>query len=152
MVSNWSDTVLTTCPNNPVHSVASGSESIVQTARLTHHLRDIFSTSSTTYVPVTKFVFQGTNYYANDAVPPKYLKFRAFSNVGSYDIRLLNESGSQIWASGSLSNHTEQVTTVDFDTLTVSSDEVLYTIEAHGNSGSTCFISHISIYSAIVPE
>jgi len=149
MVSKWNDTPLTTCPNDEEHSVAFGSESIVQVARFTHHLASNFSTS---YVPITKFVFQGTDYHSNDAITPKYLKFRSYSNVGSYDLHLLDESNTELWASGSLSNHTEEVVTIDFDTLTLSSGEVLYTIEAHGNSGSTCYIPNISIYSAFVPE
>lgn len=152
MVSIWNDTPLTTCPNDPYHSVANGSESIIQVARFTHHLKDNFSTSSTYYVPVTNFVFQGTDYFSNDAVMFKYLKFRSYSNIGSYNLRLLDESNNELWSSGSLSNHTEQVITVDFETLSSSSSEVLYTIEAHGNSGSTCYISNISLYSAFVSE
>ena len=152
MVSKWDDNTLTSCPNDSEHSIASGSESIIQVARFTHHLKDNFSTSNTSYVPVTKFVFQGTNYYSNDAVNFKYLKIRSYSDVGTYNIRLLDPASNQIWTSGSLSNHTETVTTVDFDTLSLSSSEILYSLEAHGNSGSVCYISDVSIYSAFVAE
>ncbi len=152
MVFAWSDTPLTTCPNNPIHSVALGSESIIQVARFTHHIKDSFSTTSTTFVPVVKFIYQGSDYYTNDDVPYKYMKIRAYSNAGTYNLQLLNQSGSVLWSSGTLSNNTMQVITVDFDTFSVSTGETLLSLEAHGNAGSTCIISDVSLFSAMVAE
>lgn len=152
MVSAWSDTELTTCPNNPAHSVASGSESIVQVARFTHHIKDLFSTTSTTFVSAAKFIYQGTDYYTNDNVPPKYIKIRAYSNTGTYNLQLLGQTGGVLWSSGTLSNNTMQTITVDFDNFSVSTGETLLTLEAHGNGGSTCFISNVSLFSAMVAE
>jgi len=102
MVIAWSDTELTTCPNDPTHSVAVGSESIIQVARFTHHIKDLFTTASTSYVPVCKFIYQGTDYYANDDVPFKYMKIRAHSNAGTYNLQLLNQTGGVLWTSGTL--------------------------------------------------
>lgn len=152
MAFAWSDTELTTCPNNVSHNVASGSESIIQVARFTHHIKDLFSTTSTSYVPVAKFIYQGTDYYSNDSVPFKYLKLRSYCNTGTYNLQLLNQTGGVLWSSGSLSNTTSQVIIVDFDTFTVSANETLLSLEAHGNSGSTCFVSDVSLFSAMVAE
>lgn len=152
MVFSWSDTELTECPNDSEHSVASGSESIIQVARFTHHIKDIFSTTSTTFVPAAKFIFQGSDYYTYDNVPLKYMKIRAHSNAGTYNLQLLDQSSNVLWSSGTLSNNTMQVTIVDFDTFSVSTGETLLTLEAHGNGGSTCIVSDVSLFSAMVAE
>lgn len=152
MVLTWSDNELTTCPTDPMHSVASGSESVVQVARFTHHIKDLFTTTSTSFVPAAKFLYQGSDYYTHDHVPIKYMKISAHSNAGTYNLQLLDETSSVLWSSGTLSNNASQIITVDFDSFTVSTGETLLTLEARGNAGVTCFVSDVSLFSAMVAE
>lgn len=151
-VSKWNDTELTQCPNDPSHQVQNGSETIVQVARLTQNLKDFFTTSSSSYTSICKFVYQGTNFYTVDAIAPKYLKIRAFVNTGSYNLKLSNNFGTQLWVSSNLSNTTIQTTTIDFDTFSNDSIEGIYTLEVRCNSGATCSIINVSLFSPCVPE
>jgi hypothetical protein len=151
-ISKWSDTELTQCPNNVAHSVQAGSETIVEVARLTHNLKDSFSTSSGSYTTVTRFVYQGTNFYDIDAISPKYLKVRASVNTGSYNLKLSNGAGTQLYVSGNLTNTTIQTTTIDFGTFTNDANESLYLLEVKCNSGATCNVFNVAIYGSFVPE
>ncbi len=151
MVPKWSDTILTQCPNNPAHSVVLNSAAIIQSARFTQKISSLFTTSSTSYVNVGKFVFQGTNYYNNDHVPVKYIKIRASIPSGSYDLRLIDPSSTVLWSSTGITGTSDVTTTIDFDTFTNPTNEVLLTLQTK-TSGSTVTISDVSIYAAMSPE
>ena len=151
MVPKWSDTPLTQCPNNSGHSVVLDSEIIIQGARFTHHITQLFSTSSTSYVNVAKYVYQGTDYYDNDRVAYKYMKIRSSVVAGTYDLRLLDASSNVMWSSLGNTGSAEQIITFDFDTITPPTTEQLLTLQAK-TSGSAVTIADVSLYSATLLE
>ena len=151
MVSKWSTAELTTCPNDAGHSVNLESTIIENVARLTLHLGSGFSTSSTSYVDVSKFIYQGSDYYAIDDVPPKYLKIRASVVAGTYDLRVIDSGSNTLWSSTGNSGSSEQVITMDFDTISVPSSEAVLTLQVK-TSGSAVTINNSSVFSAFVDE
>jgi hypothetical protein len=151
MVPAWSTPTLTTCPHNAGHSVVAGSVTIIQAARLASHLKDSFSTSSTSYVNVTKFVYQGNDYYTNDSVTPKYLKVTASVSAGNYSLQLIDPSSTVLWGATGYTNTTDQTISIDFDTLTTPSAETVLTLQAK-TSGTTLTVGNVSIYDRLVPQ
>lgn len=151
MVSAWSTPLLTTCPNNAGHSVAPGSTTILNGARLSAHLKDSISTSSTTYTNLCKFLYQGTDYYSNDTASPKYLKVTASVSAGSYDLQLIDASSNVLWGVTGYNNTTDQTITIDFDTLSLPSSETLLALQGK-TTGSTLSVGNVSLLSRLVPQ
>jgi hypothetical protein len=151
MVSAWSTPDLTQCPHNAAHSVAPNSTSILQAARISSHVTDVWSSNSTSYTNVCKFFYQGSTYFASDNVSPKYLKVTASVAAGTFDIRLIDSSNNVLWSSTSHNNTTDQTFTFDFDTITVPANEIILSLQAK-SSGSTCTVSDVTLFSRFVPE
>jgi len=148
MVPAWSDADLTECPNDILHSVNLNSTSVIRVARYVNTIADLFTTNSTSFVDVDNFLYQGTDYYLNDDVLPKYLKIRASILSGTYDLQLIDELSTVLWSSIGNSNTTEQVILLDFDTISVPSSESILTLQVQ-TSGATCSITNVSLFAAI---
>lgn len=149
MVSKWSDTPLTQCPHNAAHSVVLESDSIIEVARLTDQLATLFATSSTGYIDITKFVYQGTDFYDNDRVNPKYVKIWASISFGTYDFQLLDQDSNVLW--NSTGNTGAQIITIDFDLISKPTLQNLLNLQVR-TSGGTVNIANVSMFQAIAPE